>query len=47
MVLSAGPGACSISPVNFVEGMNGGFESWRNGPGDRASRGNGKTETQI
>jgi hypothetical protein len=31
----------------YVEGMNGGFESWRDGPGDRASRGNGKTAAQI
>src|SRR6476620_10937624 len=36
------------SPVKvYVEGMNGGFESWRDGPGDRASRSDGKTETQI
>jgi hypothetical protein len=30
-----------------VEEINGGFESWRDGPGDRASRGDGKTEAQI
>jgi hypothetical protein len=31
---SAESGACGISPVKFRGGMNGGFASWRNGPGD-------------
>src|SRR5436309_14230577 len=34
-------------PGQLRGGMNGGFESWRYGPGDRASRGYGKRETQI
>jgi hypothetical protein len=46
-VSQQGPVLAVKAPVSLRGGMNGGFESWRDGPGDRATRGDGKTEAQI